>query len=77
MAINKEKNRLIQITIPKEDAEHLETLVSAFRKEGIRVSKSEVLVHALREYVKALVISAQIQKAKEKVEEPQGEKENA
>lgn len=76
MAINKEKNVLIQVTFPKEDAEHLETLKKAFNEDGIKVSKSDILVHALREYIKTLVWSAQVKKAEDKVEEPQGD-ENA
>ena len=76
MAINKEKNVMIQVTFPKEDAEHLETLKKAFNEDGIKVSKSDILVHALREYIKALVWSAKVEKAEDKVEEPQGD-ENA
>lgn len=75
--INKKKNVMIQVTFPKEDAEQLETLKNAFNKEGIKVSKSDILVHALREYIKMLVLSAGLKKAEDKVEEPQGEKENA
>lgn len=75
--INKKKNVMIQVTFPKEDAEQLETLKNAFNKEGIKVSKSDILVHALREYIKMLVLSANLKKAEDKVEEPQGEKENA
>lgn len=76
MAINKEKNVMIQVTFPKEDAEQLETLKNAYHKNGIKVSKSDILVHALREYIKMLVWSAQAKKAEDKVEEPQGD-ENA
>ena len=68
---------MIQVTFPKEDAEQLETLKNAYNKEGIKVSKSDILVHALREYIKLLVLSANVKKAEDKVEEPQGEKENA
>lgn len=75
--INKEKNVMIQVTFPKEDAEQLETLKKAFHDNGIKVSKSDILVHALREYIKILVWSANTKKAEDKVEEPQGEKENA
>lgn len=78
MAINKKKNVLIQVTFPKEDAHYLQTLVEAFNKEGIKVSKSDILVHALREYIKQLVLADAIhQKHEDKVVEPQGEKENA
>lgn len=75
--INKQKNVMIQVTFPKEDAEQLETLKKAFNNEGIKVSKSEILVKALREYIKMLVWSAQVKEAKDKVEEPQGEKQDA
>ena len=74
--INKKKNVMIQVTFPKEDAEQLETLKNAYNKEGIKVSKSDILVHALREYIKLLVLSANVKKAEDKVEEPQGD-ENA
>lgn len=79
--INKEKNVMIQVTFPKEDAEHLNTLQSAFAKDGVKVTKSEILVHSLREYIKALVYASKLNKAKTKskkqVEKPQGGKVNA
>ena len=75
MAINKEKNVTIQVTFPKEDAEQLEALKNAFNKNNIKVTKSDILVHALREYIKILVMCGQSKK--QKVEEPQGDKENA
>lgn len=77
MAINKQKNVAVQVTFSKEDAEQLETLKNAFHKEGIKVSKSDILVHALREYIKMLVWSAKIKETEDKVEEPQGEKQDA
>lgn len=78
MAINKKKNVMIQVTFPKQDAEQLETLKNAFNKEGIKVSKSDILVKALREYIKMLVYcGARGKKAEDKVEEPQGEKQDA
>lgn len=78
MAINKKKNVMIQVTFPKEDAEQLETLKKAFNNEGIKVSKSDILVKALREYIKMIVYcGARGKKAEDKVEEPQGEKQNA
>ena len=55
MAINKEKNVNVQITIPKEDFENLKTLVEAFNAEGIKVTKSIVLVQGLRIYIKQIV----------------------
>ena len=76
--INKEKNVMIQVTFPKEDAEQLETLKEAFNKEGIKVSKSDILVHALRQYIQTLVICGSVEtKHEDKVEEPQGEKQDA
>ena len=77
MAINKEKNVMIQVTFPKEDAEQLETLKKAFNNEGNKVSKSEILVKALREYIKMLVWCSKVKEAEDKVEEPQGEKQDA
>ena len=78
MAINKTKNVNIQITFPKKDAEQLETLKKAFHNNGIKVSKSDILVRAFREYLKMLVwAGAHAQEQKDKVEEPQGEKKDA
>ena len=76
MAINKEKNVLLQITIPKDDASQLETLRLAFAENGIKVSKSEILVQALRNYIKILVMCGAPKEHKEE-EEPQGEKKDA
>ena len=77
MAINKKKNVTIQVTFPKEDAHNLENLVKAFNKEGIKTSKSDILVHSFKEYLRAIIMSSKINKAQEKVEEPQGEKHDA
>ena len=78
MAINKEKNVTIQVTFPKQDAEQLETLKKAFNNNGIKVSKSDILVRALRDYIRILVLtSAHPKEQEDKVEEPQEEKENA
>ena len=76
MAINKKKNVMIQVTFPKEDAEQLETLKNAFNHEGIKVSKSDILVKSFREYIKMLVYCGTREKAEDKVEEPQGEKQD-
>ena len=68
MAINKQKNVCIQITIPKEDHAELVKLHNAFNKNGIKVSKSEILVNALHQYIRILVacgLSKEQQKAKE------------
>ena len=68
MAINKDKNVLLQITMPKEDHEQLVKLQNAFNNNGIKVSKSEILVNAFRQYIKFLVacgLSKEQEKAKE------------
>lgn len=75
MAINKERNVLIQVTFPKDDAGQLETLRLAFAENGIKVSKSEILLQALRQYIKILVMCGTTKEHKE--EEPQGEKKDA
>lgn len=78
--INKDKNVLIQVTFPKQDAKHLETLNKAFNKEGIKTTKSQILVQAFRDYIKCLVYSSKLtklNKAKKQVEKPQGGKTNA
>lgn len=77
MAINKEKNVSVQVTFPKEDATNLENLVQAYNENGIRCSKSDILLQSFREYLRAILLSSKINKAEEKVEEPQGEKQDA
>lgn len=77
MAINKKKNVSIQVTFPKEDATNLNNLVQAFNENGIRCTKSDVLLKSFREYLRAILLSSKINKAQEKVEEPQGEKQDA
>lgn len=77
MAINKEKNVSVQVTFPKEDATNLENLVQAYNENGIRCTKSDVLLKSFREYLRAILLSSKINKAQEKVEEPQGEKQDA
>ena len=77
--INRKKNVNIQVTFSKEDAEQLEALKNAFNNEGIKVSKSDILAKALREYIKMIVYcgAKANRKAEDKVEEPQGEKQDA
>ena len=75
--INKEKNVMIQITLPKDDAKQLDTLVQSFNKEGILTTRSKVLQKALREYIKMLVACAALNTKADKVEEPQGDKKDA
>ena len=77
MAINKKKNVSIQVTFPKEDATNLNNLVQAFNENEIRCTKSDVLLKSFREYLRAILLSSKINKAQEKVEEPQGEKQDA
>lgn len=77
MAINKKKNVSVQVTFPKEDAKNLENLVKAFNENGIRCTKSDVLLKSFQEYLRAILLSSKINKAQEKVEEPQGEKQDA
>ena len=77
MAINKKKNVSVQVTFPKEDAENLKNLVQVYNENGIRCTKSDVLLQSFREYLKAILLSSKINKAQEKVEEPQGEKQDA
>lgn len=77
MAINKKKNVAVQVTFPKEDAKNLKNLVKAYNENGIRCTKSDVLLKSFREYLRAILLSSKINKAQEKVEEPQGEKQDA
>lgn len=74
--INKEKNVMLQITLPKEDAEQLQTLKEVLNKHGIKVSKSDILLRALRDYIRILVMSqAEPKEQEDKAEEPQGEED--
>ena len=77
MAINKKKNVSVQVTFPKEDAENLENLVQAYNENGIRCTKSDILLTSFREYLRAILLSSKIKQAEKKVEEPQGGKQNA
>lgn len=74
MAINKDKNVLIQVTFPKEDAEHLQSLKDAYEKEDIKVTKSQILLHSFREYIKLLIMAGTTKEDKEAKKE---EKDNA
>lgn len=76
MAINKDRNVIIAITFPKEDAEQLDTLVKAYNQNGFQATRSKVLVQAFRTYLKLLVTAGNIKEHKEE-EEPQGEKKDA
>ena len=76
MAISKEK-KMLQCAIPKEDYEHLETVVQAFRESGVPCTKGHIVTTALRGYVKLLVMNGQAIKDKHEEEEPLGEKKDA
>lgn len=79
MAINKQKNCSLQVTISKEVNEQLELVVKTFREEGVRCSKSEIVESSLKQYIKVLLYcGAEIIKEKHQdVEEPQGEEKDA
>lgn len=80
MAINKNKNVMIQVTFPKKDAEQLDVLQKAFANNGVDVTKSQILLRAFRDYLRILVMAGaqpKQEKHKEKVEEPQGDKKDA
>ena len=84
MAINKDKNVNIQITFPKEDAEQLDNLVVAYKKNKVNTTRSEILLVSFRDYLRRLVMIGQSlenkkskKKANKKVEEPQGDKKDA
>lgn len=70
MAIDKKKNCSLQITISHEEKEQLETIVKSYRKEGVKVSKSDIMRVALKGYVKILVAHG------EALEEEEPQKEN-
>ena len=78
MAINKKKNVMIQVTFPKKDAEQLDVMQKAFKNNEIKVTKSDILLRAFRDYVRIMVMCASKPKEhEEKVEEPQGDKKDA
>lgn len=77
MAINKEKNVAVQVTFPKGLAEKLNTVHKSFNENGIKVSKSDILIKAFENYLTMLIMAGSKPKEQDKVEEPQGEKVNA
>lgn len=77
MAINKEKNKMLQITLPKKDLEQLDIVVETFKEEGLKVSKSEVILIALRGYIKHIVAFGLSLNEAQEVKESQGEKKDA
>ena len=72
--INKEKNVTIQVTFPKEDAEHLEVLKKALNENGFKVSKSDILLQAFRDYINILLLNSDNKKEQD---EAKGGQENA
>lgn len=74
MAINKIKNVTLQITFPKEDAEHLDVLKKALNENGFKVSKSDILLTAFRDYLNILLLNADHKKEQN---EARGGQENA
>ena len=74
------KNKVkLQLTFPKEDAQNLQSLQDSFAKEGIEVSKSQILLKAFRDYLNIILavgLSEQ-DKKQEKVEEPHKENKDA
>lgn len=75
MAINKDKNVAVQVTFPKEDADDLETIKTAFNEKGVKVSKSDILLQALREYIKRLIMIDKLNEAKKKAESEQAKED--
>ncbi|MBO7733483.1 MAG: hypothetical protein J6S67_13040 [Methanobrevibacter sp.] len=69
MAINKEKNVTLQVTFPKKLAEDLEKLKTAFNNEGIRVSKSDILVRAFKDYLTIVLVSGSSPETQEETKE--------
>ena len=56
MSINKEKNVMIQITFPKEEADDLERLQKSLAEHGTKVSKSTILLVAFRNFMRMLLM---------------------
>lgn len=73
MAINKEKNCSLQVTITKEEMEQIDAICDAYQKEGIKCTRSDVVKASLDLYIKALVANG----LASEVEEPQKEKKDA
>ena len=74
MAINKEKNKLIQVTFSKDDAENLDAFQKALENNGIRKTKSEILAEAFNFMLRFL---GNITINKEETESKGGKKKNA
>ena len=74
--INKEKNVIVAVTFPKEDAEHLQQLKDAFNKNGIKCSKSDILLQAFRDYLNILIAAGTSKEDKQDKEDKE-EKQDA
>ena len=77
MAINKDRNVSLQITIPIKDYENLKELNSQFLNSGIRSSKSEILVQAFREYLRRIIAAGQMIEKQKEPQEAEKEKKDA
>lgn len=75
MAINKEKNCPLQVTISKSLMEQIDTIVQGFRQEGVKCTRSDVITASVNLYVKCIVANGIASKIE--AEEPQGEKKDA
>ena len=74
MAINKEKNVTLQITFPKEDAEHLQVLKDALEENGIHVSKSQILLKTFQDYLKILCMNQETEVIAQKLNNKEDKK---
>ena len=77
MAINKDRNVSLQITIPIKDYENLEELNKQFLNSGIRSSKSEILVQSFREYLRRIIAAGQMIEKQKEPQEAEKEKKDA
>lgn len=78
MAINKERNVSIQITLSKDDANQLDNLVVAYQKNNIPATRSSVIAHAVNEHIKMLVACSMAKlKGQEKQSKAKEDKNNA
>ena len=51
MAINRFKNKLLQITIPKVLYDNLNELVGLLRQKGVSITKSSLIINAIMLYM--------------------------
>lgn len=62
MAVGKKSVRFL-VTFKKEDLEQLDALVGAFKENGIPATRSTCLAKAFSEYLKAIIIAGQMNRA--------------